>query len=221
MSSNGGIAEQRTNSSCQIFKFVQVETGFYQIINSNSGKVLDVTNSSFADNTNIQQWTSDGGNNQKWSLTANGAYFVIKAKHSGKAMSVKGSSTANGAEVVQKGTGSNYSEQWQIVEVACGIPFAGGDEIYVSAKEEFDVNAYPNPSNGYFNLTIKSSDNTTPVNVRIVDVNGTAITLFPNVQVIKNNSLLKVDITRLVAGVYFAEVIQGDKRKTLKLVKVN
>ena len=218
---NGANAQQQASSTCQTFKFVLVETGYYEIINTNSGKALDVSGASTADNANVIQYTYSGGNNQKWSLTASGAYFVIKAKHSGKAMSVKNASTSNGADVVQKGTGSNNNEQWQIVEVPCGTAFGGDDGIYVSAEQEFDVEAYPNPSNSYFNLTIKSSDKTTPITVRVMDVNGKVITLFPNVESLKSDRKLRIEAAQLPGGVYFAEVTQGDKRKTLKLVKLN
>jgi hypothetical protein len=217
---DGKKAQQQTSSGCSTFRFELVETGFYKIINTNSGKVLDVNGASTADDANVIQYTYGGGNNQKWSLTASGAYFVIKAKHSGKAMSVKNASTANGADIVQKGTGSNNNEQWQIVEVACGTAFGDDDGIYVSA-EEFNVEAYPNPSNSYFNLNIKSSDKTTPINVRLVDVTGKVITLYPHVEALKSDRLLRIDANQLPGGVYFAEVTQGNKRKTLKLVKVN
>jgi hypothetical protein len=137
-------------------------------------------------------------------------------------MSVKNASTLNGADVVQNGTGSNTNEQWQIVEVSCYNSLVETEEgPIVSQTEEFDLNVYPNPSNSNFNLTIKSSDITTPINVRILDVNGKVMTLIPNVQVIKTNSLVKIDANRLTAGIYFAEVTQGDKRKTVKLIKVN
>jgi hypothetical protein len=54
-----------------------------------------------------------------------------------------------------------------------------------------------------------------------VDVNGKVLNLFPDIQILKTNSLLRVDASRLAAGVYFAEVTQGNQRKTLKLVKIN
>jgi hypothetical protein len=215
-------AQQQASSGCEVWKFVQVESGYYRLINVNSNKSVEVKDGSNANNKEIVQDSYSGQSFEKWSLTSNGAYFVIKAKHSGKAMSVKNASTLNGADVVQNGTGSNTNEQWQIVEVSCYNSLVETEEgPIVSQTEEFDLNVYPNPSNSNFNLTIKSSDITTPINVRILDVNGKVMTLIPNVQVIKTNSLVKIDANRLTAGIYFAEVTQGDKRKTVKLIKVN
>ncbi len=41
---------------------------YLKFLNVNSGKALDVYGNSTADGANIEQWTSNGGNNQQWSL---------------------------------------------------------------------------------------------------------------------------------------------------------
>ena len=132
-----------------IWKFVQVQTGYYKIVNVNSGKSLEVKYGSSSDYTNIVQGSYSDQSYEKWSLTATGAYFVVKAKHSGKAMSVKSASISNGADVVQKGTGSYSNEQWSIVEVPCGNTMTKGvitkDQPVIASEDELSVTATPNP----------------------------------------------------------------------------
>ena len=119
--SNGADAEQRSydGSANQIWKFEEVQTGFYKLSNVNSGLALEVTDGSSSDGKVIQQNVFTGAAFQLWSLTASGSYFSIKAKHSNKAVYVKSGSTSNGAVVEQRGSGTNTCEQWSIVAVDC------------------------------------------------------------------------------------------------------
>jgi hypothetical protein len=72
--------------------------GTYRIVNRKSGKVMDVSGASTADKANVQQWTSNGGTNQQWTLTSlgNGQYKIIGVG-SGKSLDISGNSTADGA----------------------------------------------------------------------------------------------------------------------------
>ncbi|QYR20333.1 RICIN domain-containing protein [Paenibacillus sp. sptzw28] len=91
----------------------------YKIINENSGKVLDVSNSSTADGANVQQWTSwSPGTNQQWDFVdAGGGYYKIMNVNSGKVLDVAGMSTADGANVQQYTSWSpGANQQWQMVD---------------------------------------------------------------------------------------------------------
>jgi hypothetical protein len=81
--------------------------------------------------------------------------------------------------------------------------------------EQFNVRVLNNPSPSYFELHTESNSSGT-INVRIVDANGRLIELMKNVSVgqsIKFGNAYK-------QGIYFAEVVQGQNRKVLKLVKL-
>jgi arabinan endo-1,5-alpha-L-arabinosidase len=47
-----------------------VGSGYFNVTNRLSGMVLDVQAKSTADNAQIIQYTSNGGSNQKWSMSA-------------------------------------------------------------------------------------------------------------------------------------------------------
>jgi hypothetical protein len=66
-----------------------------------SGKAIDVPGYSTADGTQMTQYTVNGGLNQSWVLTADGAGRKIRSVSSGKCLTVAGNSTADGAKVVQ------------------------------------------------------------------------------------------------------------------------
>ena len=69
----------------------------YQIVNRQSGKVLDVTggggDQALQSGTLIQQWGYLGGENQQWRLTpTDSGYFQIVNRQSGKVLDVIGGS---------------------------------------------------------------------------------------------------------------------------------
>lgn len=93
--------------------------GRYLIVNRNSGKVLQVPNSSLANGVQLTQSTYTNGLNQQWDVnplpnTFGGdySYYTITAAHSGVTVDVQGGSYANGATIQQWSGGTNIFEQW-------------------------------------------------------------------------------------------------------------
>ncbi|MEO8403260.1 MAG: T9SS type A sorting domain-containing protein [Chitinophagaceae bacterium] len=82
----------------------------------------------------------------------------------------------------------------------------------------FGVSVQPNPATDYFNLTIKGSDNVNPITVNIFDSYDRIIRTYNKVQL---GAILKVNAGNWHNGIYFAEIIQGGKRKVVKLIRVN
>ncbi|WP_346883995.1 RICIN domain-containing protein, partial [uncultured Algibacter sp.] len=82
--------------------------GTYIISARHSGKNIEVSSSSTANGANVQQWSSNGRDNQKWIIKNIGDGFVtIKAKHSNKFMDISNASTANGANLHTWGNVAN------------------------------------------------------------------------------------------------------------------
>jgi alpha-L-fucosidase len=94
---------------------------YYRIINRNSGKCLDVYGNGTGDGVNVDQWTSNGGQNQQWSFVSQGSgYYEIIARNSGKALEVGGNSTADGGNVQQWTWAGTNSQQWSLVNLGTG-----------------------------------------------------------------------------------------------------
>ena len=90
-------------------------------------------------------------------------------------------------------------------------PVQTAEEVWA----RLEVRVMPNPSNSYFNLVINSND-ASPVTVRILDVFGQSVEKHEKVA----SGNLRVGQS-LAAGTYLAEIVQGDQRKVVKLIKVN
>lgn len=81
-------------------------TDTYTVVNQFSGKCLDVANVSTADGAAVQQWTCNGGANQRYKLQTvtalgNSHDYQLVAVHSGKCVDVSTISTAPGAKIHQ------------------------------------------------------------------------------------------------------------------------
>lgn len=89
-------------------------------------------------------------------------------------------------------------------------------ESTVTTDEDLKVTVLPNPSSTYFTLKIASKYET-PVSLRVMDSRG---------RVIDSRSKLGANSTiqighQYAGGTFYAELIQGDIRKVVQLVKIN
>ncbi|MEN3615791.1 endo-1,4-beta-xylanase, partial [Plantactinospora sp. ZYX-F-223] len=90
---------------------------WYEVVNRNSGKALDVCGVSTADNACVQQYARTGGQNQQWQLVdSGGGYYRVRARHSGKVLDVSNYSTADGAAIVQYGDHGGTNQRFRLVD---------------------------------------------------------------------------------------------------------
>ena len=88
--------------------------------------------------------------------------------------------------------------------------------VLTSVSDRFEAKVMPNPTTTVFNLVIRGKD-ASPVTVRVTDVYGNVIQVN---QKIGSSATLRLG-DRWTNGTYFVEVIQGNERKLLKLIKAN
>ncbi|MGB2571774.1 non-reducing end alpha-L-arabinofuranosidase family hydrolase [Micromonospora citrea] len=92
-------------------------TAWYEVVNRNSGKRLDVCGISTADGACIQQYTASGGANQQWQFVdSGGGYYRLRARHSGKVLDVHNWSTADSAAIVQWSDHNGANQQFRVVD---------------------------------------------------------------------------------------------------------
>jgi predicted extracellular nuclease len=82
-------------------------------------------------------------------------------------------------------------------------------------KQHLSITVLPNPSRNYFTLSIEAKKDT-EIRCRIFDINGRLINQKSG---ITPNAVFRTG-SELDAGVYFAEVIQGNEKKVVKLIKL-
>lgn len=114
-SSTTSSGESTTTSSLE---------GTYYIRSYYSGKYLDVTNSSSANNANIQQWSYLANAAQQFKLVdAGDGYYYIYTGASGftKVVDVAGKSTADGANILQYAYKGTNNQKFKIEEVSSGV----------------------------------------------------------------------------------------------------
>jgi hypothetical protein len=86
---------------------------YYTLTARHSGKCLDISGNSAADNATAIQWTCDGGLNQEFRFTdAGNGYVTILAQHSGKCLDVANASTTKGAYVNQYYCNGGANQEW-------------------------------------------------------------------------------------------------------------
>jgi hypothetical protein len=94
-----------------------VSGGIYRLVNQCSGKVVDVSGGSTANEANVQQWGWANVGQQKWMIqpTITGYYKLIPQHATTKALEVKDSQINNwGGNVQQDAWSGTNNQQWGI-----------------------------------------------------------------------------------------------------------
>ncbi|MCW3466275.1 M57 family metalloprotease [Chitinophaga nivalis] len=93
-----------------------IPDGIYKATSVNSGKVMEVYNSSLADMGAVKQATWNGGANQRWIFTyLNNGYYRIKNVNSSRVLDINNLSLAEGSLLIQYGWHDGYNQHWQLI----------------------------------------------------------------------------------------------------------
>lgn len=157
---------EANNSKAQKFKFEKIndmtcgqvlENGIYKIASAlNGNKVLDISGGSTKNGANLQLWSSDNVQQQKFQITYNstGKYYEIKALHSNKVFDIAGNGKIDGTNVAQYVSNQSNAQKWVLKD-------AGNGYFYI-------IGAY---SGLYLDVAAASTANGT--NVQVYTGNGT------------------------------------------------
>ena len=108
-----------------------VRNGTYTIYSAvNQNYALDVSGGSKSNCANIQVYTSNGTNAQKWKVTHDSkGYLTFTNVGSGKVLDVNGAATANGTNIQQYDPNNSKAQKW------VGIQQADGSIVLISALD--------------------------------------------------------------------------------------
>jgi hypothetical protein len=121
-------------------------------------------------------------------------------------------------------TGNNGCANIQNVVVTVNLPLRTALIVIGSPQMQkppvgqagLEIKAAPNPTTSYFNLVVKSN-NESSISVRVVDIFGLVVE--------KHEKVIPGVALRLgrawAGGIYFVEVIQGNQRKVIRIIKAN
>jgi hypothetical protein len=110
--------------------------------------------------------------------------------------------------------GNGHGQGHKVVEES-----ASGKNIITLNEQDPEnstfVRVYPNPSASAFTVNIESFNNKEDVSLRIIDIAGRIVEVRSN---LAGSQTLKIG-SNLKAGLYIAEIRQGNESKTIKLLK--
>ncbi|KJK43013.1 lectin, partial [Lentzea aerocolonigenes] len=97
---------------------VSLQSGWFRLVNRNSGKALDVSGASTAEGAKVIQWTSSGSANQQWQLLPNAdGSSRLSARHSGLLLS---GGTVQGGQLEQRADTGGDNQWWKVVDAGGG-----------------------------------------------------------------------------------------------------
>lgn len=112
-----------TSSGSVKFTETSVSNGIYYIKNVNSGKYLDVANGSGENGANIQQWSYNGSDAQKFKIQSdgNGYYYILTGASGYKScVDIDSGNAANGTNVMQWEYWGGDMQKYKIAKNADG-----------------------------------------------------------------------------------------------------
>jgi len=125
---------------------IKVEKARFKIVNRHSGLCLDVSAANTANGANVQQWTDNGTNAQKWEITFNkdDSSYSISSVLNGKVLDVSEVSVANGANVHMWDNVNGANQRWFITPVDNGYTFL----INKNSNKALDVSDWSTSDGG-------------------------------------------------------------------------
>ena len=124
---------------CSLFFSIKPSAESFVVVNKNSGKVLDIPNSSKQAGTVLIQWAATGGNNQKFIFKPVGDFYTIVAADSGMCLDVPNASQADREKIIQFPCNGQPNQLWKLEKT--------GDGSYViTSKASNKVLDVPNSS---------------------------------------------------------------------------
>ena len=103
------------------------DIGLATFTNVSSGMSLDATGARCARNTNVEQWTPNGGQAQKWSIVPNGdgTYTLAAAVGNKMVVDVAGAKSNNGTNVALWSRNGGRNQRWRLIPLDPGITTDG------------------------------------------------------------------------------------------------
>ncbi len=174
--SDGGNLQIWNNDKVQQQKFLvkQIEhTGYYEIINVNSGKVLDVSSASQKISTNVAQYQKNNTDAQKWIIQPCGnGYYTIISKCNNLVLDVAGglNSSGNGTNIQVYFNNGTEAQQFRFEKIAIINQDTYEIETALNSNKVLDV-AYASTNDGA-NIQLYDADNVNQQKFTLEYANG-------------------------------------------------
>ncbi len=104
-------------SGAQMWEFKHIEDEWYELINFNSGLLLDV--SWGGSNENVQQWGDVNSSSQRWRIveSGNGTYNLQPKSDGHECLDVQGQAEWAGANIISTGCNGTGAQRFQLIDL--------------------------------------------------------------------------------------------------------
>ncbi len=103
-----------SSTNAKKFKIMYSGSGYYRLVNVNSGLVLTVNGNTKKDGANVVQnkWAAESG--QRWKINGNSDGTVTLTNALGTNLHLSGNKTANGTNVIAKNASTSTAQKWYL-----------------------------------------------------------------------------------------------------------
>ena len=122
--------------------------------------VLDVYNGQMTNGGNVQIYTENGTNAQKWRMVKDGDYYTIISAKSGKALDVKKNGKVDGTNVQQWTPNGSAAQKWKVVS-------AGNGWYHIVAANGLYLNVWDGIAKNGTNVCLWTKDGSTEQKFKI------------------------------------------------------
>jgi hypothetical protein len=99
-------------TGAQNFQLVALDSTYYKIVNTSSGKCIDISGNGTADSTKVDLWTCNGTTAQAFKFLPSGSRFNIVGQQSGKCLDIAAANPANGTKVQLYTCNGTNAQAW-------------------------------------------------------------------------------------------------------------
>lgn len=116
----------RNDSDAQLWTFVQMSDGYWQVFSSLTGRCLEIANNRLVDGNNVRQYSDNNSDAQRWTIQDTGETFTYQntsynvyrfsaKSNSNFVMDVNGISTSDGANIMIHTWNGGSNQKWILV----------------------------------------------------------------------------------------------------------
>ena len=140
--SNGAATQVYADNAtpAQRWRFSQLGSGLYKIVNVATGKVLDVAGASIYNGARVQQYADNGTKAQQWAVqkTSDG-YMLTSALSSAYVLDLSAANTSNGTRVQLYESNGTKAQRWNLIACNAIVPEGLYEATCKASDKDLDV----------------------------------------------------------------------------------
>ena len=129
------IWNDKCPSKFNSFDVKYVGNGYYNLVHAASGKYMEVVGSSTDNCGNIQLWSSNSANNQKWCIIPQNSGYMLVNRTSGLVMDVQDGKTEDGTNVRQHYYNGSLAQTWFFEKAEYMVKYDANGGINAPAEQ--------------------------------------------------------------------------------------